>query len=272
MSSSLIANFYIFFFHGGKGTSFAIILEASFLLHTHTARAKKRPHVASAKSAQHPVIIQTSVNSANFGITRFKSNRRNSTECRFSASGADNTCRSGANQRKMSRQEASSQLPDLLCRISSDSFRRATLSSPSVASDFSRVSSRRWFRNLKPLLENLEPYSNETERSKPERGTSKEFKFRERKRESSESRRFIAKYSRLLFENERSKGTVKSFLFGGDTRRDQNRGLKTLMADTYRRVIGSWQLLISTTFFFFFFSRFYEKRTSSPQLAAPNDG
>lgn len=199
--------------------------------HTHTARAKKRPHVASAKSAQHPVIIQTSVNSANFGITRFKSNRRNSTECRFSASGADNTCRSGANQRKMSRQEASSQLPDLLCRISSDSFRRATLSSPSVASDFSRVSSRRWFRNLKPLLENLEPYSNETERSKPERGTSKEFKFRERKRESSESRRFIAKYSRLLFENERSKGTVKSFLFGGDTRRDQNRGLKTLMAD-----------------------------------------
>lgn len=161
MSSSLIANFYIFFFHGGKGTSFAIILEASFLLHTHThtARAKKRPHVASAKSAQHPVIIQTSVNSANFGITRFKSNRRNSTECRFSASGADNTCRSGANQRKMSRQEASSQLPDLLCRISSDSFRRATLSSPSVASDFSRVSSRRWFRNLKPLLENLEPRS-----------------------------------------------------------------------------------------------------------------
>lgn len=159
MSSSLIANFYIFFFHGGKGTSFAIILEASFLLHTHTARAKKRPHVASAKSAQHPVIIQTSVNSANFGITRFKSNRRNSTECRFSASGADNTCRSGANQRKMSRQEASSQLPDLLCRISSDSFRCATLSSPSVASDFSRVSSRRWFRNLKPLLENLEPRS-----------------------------------------------------------------------------------------------------------------
>lgn len=159
MSSSLIANFYIFFFHGGKGTSFAIILEASFLLHTHTARAKKRPHVASAKSAQHPVIIQTSVNSANFGITRFKSNRRNSTECRFSASGADNTCRSGANQRKMSRQEASSQLPDLLCRISSDSFRRATLSSPSVASDFSRVSSRRWFRNLKPLLENLESHS-----------------------------------------------------------------------------------------------------------------
>lgn len=113
---------------------------------------------------------------------------------------------------------------------------------------------------------------NGAERSKPERGTSEEFKFRERKRESSESRRFIAKYSRLLFENERSKGTVKSFLFGGDTRRDQNRGLKTLMADTYRRVIGSWQLLISTTFFFFFFSRFYEKRTSSPQLAAPNDG
>lgn len=159
MSSSLIANFYIFFFHG-EGNKFRHYPRGIlFAPHTHTARAKKRPHVASAKSAQHPVIIQTSVNSANFGITRFKSNRRNSTECRFSASGADNTCRSGANQRKMSRQEASSQLPDLLCRISSDSFRRATLSSPSVASDFSRVSSRRWFRNLKPLLENLEPRS-----------------------------------------------------------------------------------------------------------------
>lgn len=157
MSSSLIANFYIFFFHG-EGNKFRHY-PRGILFAPHTARAKKRPHVASAKSAQHPVIIQTSVNSANFGITRFKSNRRNSTECRFSASGADNTCRSGANQRKMSRQEASSQLPDLLCRISSDSFRRATLSSPSVASDFSRVSSRRWFRNLKPLLENLEPRS-----------------------------------------------------------------------------------------------------------------
>lgn len=159
MSSSLIANFYIFFFHG-EGNKFRHYPRGIlFAPHTHIARAKKRPHVASAKSAQHPVIIQTSVNSANFGITRFKSNRRNSTECRFSASGADNTCRSGANQRKMSRQEASSQLPDLLCRISSDSFRRTTLSSPSVASDFSRVSSRRWFRNLKPLLENLEPHS-----------------------------------------------------------------------------------------------------------------
>lgn len=109
MSSSNRRFLYIANFSSTKkGTSFAIILEISSLLHTHTARAKKRPHVASAKSAQHPVIIQTSANSANFGITRFKSNRRNSTECRFSASGADNTCRSGANQRKMSRQEASS--------------------------------------------------------------------------------------------------------------------------------------------------------------------
>lgn len=109
---------------------------------------------------------------------------------------------------------------------------------------------------------------NGTERSKPERGTSKEFKFRERKRgrESSESRRFIAKYSRLLFENERSKGTVKSFLFGGDTRRDQNRGLKTLMADTYRRVIGSWQLLISTTFFFFFFFTILREKDEFPAV------
>lgn len=136
-----------------RETSFAIISsKVSSLLHTQLARKREVRRCAPAKSAQRPVIIQTSVNSANFGITRFKSNRRNSTECRFSASGADNTCRPGANQRKMSRQEASSQLPDLLYpRISSDSFRHSPSSPSPVASDFSRVSSRRWFRNSKPV-------------------------------------------------------------------------------------------------------------------------
>lgn len=76
---------------------------------------KKEPRCVYEISAA-PVIISTSGNSGNFGITRFKSNCRNSTECRFPASAADNTCRSSANQRKTptSRQEASSQLPDLL--------------------------------------------------------------------------------------------------------------------------------------------------------------
>ena len=63
---------------------------------------------------QSTVIISASANSANFGITRFKSNCRNSTECRLSASATDNICRWSANQRKTattSRQEASSQLP-----------------------------------------------------------------------------------------------------------------------------------------------------------------
>lgn len=48
-----------------------------------------------SSNSAHTVIISTSGNSLrNFATTRFKSNCRNSTECRFSASGTDNTCRS----------------------------------------------------------------------------------------------------------------------------------------------------------------------------------
>lgn len=102
------------------------------------------------------VIISTSVNSANFGITRFKSNCRNSTECRFSASATDNAHRSSANQRKTatSRQEASSQLPDLLTVFHRILSSRDTLSLLCCwhRAPRSRVSlSSIWFRNLRQV-------------------------------------------------------------------------------------------------------------------------
>lgn len=97
---------------------------------------------------------------------------------------------------------------------------------------------------------------NGTERSKPERGTSKEFKFRERKRESSESRRFIAKYSRLLFENERSKGTVKSFLF--ETRPESRiKNVNGGYVSESNRFVATFNLY--HLFFSFFFHDFTRK-------------
>lgn len=99
---------------------------------------------------------------------------------------------------------------------------------------------------------------NGTERSKPERGTSEEFKFRERKRgrESSESRRFIAKYSRLLFENERSKGTVKSFLF--ETRPESRiKNVNGGYVSESNRFVATFNLY--HLFFLFFFHDFTRK-------------